>query len=147
MNYRILLLISTATALLNIRTCHAQFQSNADEAFRISSETHRPVLLVFAGSDWCVPCMRFERKILSETTFLDFASQNLIVLKAEFPQRKQLPASLQKQNDALAEKYNPEGIFPYVLLLGPEKKVMSFISYIDQSPLEFISELQSHLVK
>jgi thiamine biosynthesis lipoprotein len=91
--------------------------------------------------------MRFEKKILQETSFLDFASQNLVILKAEFPQRKQLPASEQEQNDALAEKYNPEGIFPYLLLLGPEKKVMSTISYGDQSPLEFISELQSHLVK
>lgn len=145
--YRTLLLIGLTTALVNIQLCHAQIQNNADEAFRISSETHKPVLLVFAGSDWCAPCIRFERKILTQVSFLDFADKHLIILKAEFLQRKQLPAAVHKQNEALAEKYNPGGIFPYMVLLSPEKEVMSQISYSDQSPNEFISELQARLTK
>ncbi|MFZ6009050.1 MAG: thioredoxin family protein [Bacteroidota bacterium] len=140
------LLLSLVVSIFTV-SCFAQIQDDAEEAFRISSETHKPVLLIFAGSDWCAACMRFERNILSEISFQDFADKNLVLLKAEFPQRKKLPTSIREQNDALAEQYNPKGIFPYLLLLRSEKTVVSLISYNNQSPVEFISELKSLLSK
>jgi len=140
------LLLSLIVSIGSV-SCFAQIQDDAEEAFRISSETHKPVLLIFAGSDWCAACMRFDRNILSENSFKDFANKNLVLLKAEFPQRKKLPAFLREQNDALAEQYNPKGIFPYLLLLRSEKSEVSLVSYSNQSPVEFISELKSLLSK
>lgn len=134
-------------AFFQVLPCCAQVQNNAEEAFRISSESNMPILLVFAGSDWCASCIRFEKKILSETDFLDFARENLVILKADFPQRKPLSAALQQQNALLAEKYNPRGIFPYLLLLRPEKSVVSALPYSNQSPIEFIEELKSYISK
>ena len=37
------------------------FDDNADE----------PVLLVFSGSDWCSNCIRFNKEVLSDSTFGD----------------------------------------------------------------------------
>ncbi len=34
-------------------SCLGQIEHDAKEAFRVASETQKPVLLVFAGSDWC----------------------------------------------------------------------------------------------
>jgi thiamine biosynthesis lipoprotein len=121
----------------------AQIQTDADEAFKISSATHKPILLVFAGSDWCAPCMRFEKTILKETAFQDFANDNLVILKADFPQREKLPASLQEQNEKLAERYNPKGIFPSFLLLRDDRSVLSSsLRYHNQSSSEFITEIK-----
>jgi thiamine biosynthesis lipoprotein len=127
--------------------CRAQIQSNADEAFRISSEANKPVLLVFAGSDWCANCIRFEKRILSSSDFLSFAEKDIVVLKADFPQRTPISAALEQQNASLAEKYNPEGLFPYLLLLSPEKSVLSSLVYRDQTPSEFINEIQTFITK
>jgi len=128
-------------------TCSAQIQNNAEEAFKVSTETNKPVLLVFAGSDWCANCIRFEKRILSTDDFLSFAEKSIIVLKADFPQRTPLSAALQEQNTSLAEKYNPDGVFPYLLLLTPGKSVLSSIIYTDQSPAQFIDEIQTYIPK
>jgi thiol:disulfide interchange protein len=127
--------------------CSAQIQNNAEEAFRVSTQTNKPVLLVFAGSDWCANCIRFEKRILSQSDFLSFAEKNIVVLKADFPQRTPLSTALQEQNASLAEKYNPDGVFPYLLLLGPGKSVLSTLVYGDQSPKEFIEEIKTYISK
>ena len=124
----------------------AQIQTNAEEAFKISSTTHKPVLLVFAGSDWCAPCMRFEKMILKESSFHTFESDNLVILKGDFPQRERLPVDVQQQNEKLAEQYNPKGQFPAFLLLRDDRTVLSTsLEYRNQSPVEFITEIKSLL--
>jgi len=134
-------------ALFFSDTCSAQVQNDAEVAFRISSETNKPVLLVFAGSDWCANCIRFEKKILSAADFQTFAKENLVILKADFPQRTSLSTSLQEQNASLAEKYNPKGEFPYLLLLTPAKSVLSSLAFSNQSSSEFIAEIKSYIAK
>lgn len=127
--------------------CVAQIENNVDEAFRVANETQKPVLLVFAGSDWCAPCIRFEKQILSESNFQDYAKDHLIILKADFPQRKKLPDSEQKQNDSLAEQFNPKGEFPKLVLLREDKSVVSTLTYSNQSSDEFISQIKDSLNK
>lgn len=133
--------------LLQSFLCLGQIKHDAEEAFRVASETQKPVLLVFAGSDWCAPCIRFEKQVLSEKSFLEFANDNLVILKADFPQRKKLPASEQKQNDALAEEYNPKGIFPKLVLLREDRSVLSALTYSNQTTVEFISQIKESLPK
>lgn len=126
-------------------TATAQIQTNAEEAFKISSSTHKPVLLMFAGSDWCAPCIRFEKKILTESTFIHFATENLVILKADFPQREKLPAEIQEQNEKLAAQYNPDGAFPSFVLLRDDRTVLSALKYSNQTPAEFISQIKTLL--
>ncbi|MEI8060167.1 MAG: thioredoxin family protein, partial [Ferruginibacter sp.] len=51
--------------------------------------------------------------------FTQYASDNLVLLNADFPRKNknQLSKEQQKINEALAEKYNPQGSFPFTLLL------------------------------
>jgi thiol-disulfide isomerase/thioredoxin len=123
----------------------AQVFDNAAEAFKISEESGKPVFLVFSGSDWCAPCIQFEKKILTESTFVQFASERLIILKADFPQRKRLTKEMEKQNDTLADRYNPQGIFPYLLLIKPDGSLSGILNYVNQAPSEFMAEIAAHL--
>jgi thiol:disulfide interchange protein len=127
-------------------TAWAQVREDAAEAFQQAAEHHRPVLLVFAGSDWCAPCIHFENKILAEHSFQEFAGANLVVLRADFPQRARQSDALRKQNEALAEKYNPSGIFPYILLLRDNGNVVKVLNYHNESPAQFIDEIKPLLL-
>ena len=140
-------LIIVSILLVQSIFCFAQIESNADQAFRHASESQKPVLLVFAGSDWCAPCIRFEKQVLTESGFQEFAKNNLVILRADFPQRKQLPDAEQKQNDSLAEQYNPKGEFPKIVLLREDKSVVSSLIYSNQSSGEFISQIKDSLTK
>ena len=116
-----------------------------DEIVATSNETNKPILLIFQGSDWCAPCIKFERNVWSTPTFQQFAQENLLILKADFPRRKsnQLSADQTLQNKELAERYNPNGYFPFVLLLNPDLTVRKSFSYMDLDPaqmIDFLSE-------
>lgn len=126
---------------------HAQsvILQDAEEAFRQARQLERPVLLVFSGSDWCIPCMKFAREVLADSAFQEFARKRLVVLKADFPQRTQLPADLVEQNDKLAEQYNPEGKFPHILLLDKDGHVLTQIDWYGKSVDALQSAMQVYL--
>jgi thioredoxin-related protein len=84
------------------------------------------ILLNFSGSDWCGPCIRMHKEIFEADDFNEYASANLVLVKADFPRLKknQLPAEQLKKNNDLALKYNPDGVFPLTLLLDEQGKII-----------------------
>jgi thioredoxin-related protein len=125
--------------------CNAQVMQNPDKAFDLAKQSGKKVMLVFSGSDWCIPCIQCNKTILSDSSFLHFAGDNLILLEADFPQRKKIAAPLRLQYDSLAAAFNPDGTFPHVVLLSPEKKLMTDIPVNRQSPDAFITTLKQLL--
>ena len=119
----------------------AQTFINKDSLFEQSKRENKSIFMVFSGSDWCANCIRFDKQILRDTTFVNFLSNNLLFLNVDFPQRKKQSALLKKQNETLAEQYNPNGIFPTLLLLTSDKKATP-ISYQQESVLQFIDKIK-----
>jgi len=105
----------------------------------------RPVILVFKGSDWCAPCIKLDRYVFKTETFRLYAKDHFVLLEADFPRRKKnaLPEQQQEKNNALAEKYNPRGIFPFVVILNGEGKVLGETGYFKATPNEYILHLKS----
>ena len=116
-----------------------------DQAQAQASEQHLPIVLVFQGSDWCAPCIRLDREIWSTDAFREYAPEHFVMLKADFPRRKQnvLPAEQAAANAKLAERYNKNGIFPLVLVLDAEGKVLGHAGYERLSPEQYIEKLES----
>ncbi|PWV50432.1 thioredoxin family protein [Chitinophaga sp. S165] len=125
---------------------HAQVLQYPDKAFELAQASGKKIMLVFSGSDWCIPCIRFNKQILSDSSFLSFAGENLVVLEADFPQRKKIAAPLRSQYDSLAAAFNPQGAFPQVVLLSPEKKLLAYVPYREETSAGFISTLK-HLLQ
>ena len=115
------------------------------EAQTAIQDTERPTLLIFSGSDWCIPCIHLEKTVLSDSIFLDYAAQQVNLVKADFPQRKRQRKEEQSKNEALAERYNPEGAFPKILLLHPDQSVWAVLPWQDQGPQQFIEQLDIYL--
>lgn len=103
-----------------------QWETDFENAKKIAKEKHQMILLNFSGSDWCGPCIVTRKEYLESEVFLDMAKVNLVMVNADFPRKKKNQLSEQqiKRNEALAEKYNKEGSFPYTLLLNADGKVI-----------------------
>ncbi len=103
------------------------------------------ILLVFKGSDWCAPCIKLEKEILGTEEFLKLAETKFIIVEADFPRSKKnkLSEEQQQQNNALAEKYNKNGYFPYVLVLNKDGKILGTTGYQKTSPEEYFNTLVS----
>lgn len=102
------------------------WEPDFNTALKTAKEQHRYVLLNFSGSDWCGPCKRMHAEIFRNETFQSMADSSLVMVNADFPRNKknQLSSEIRKQNESLADKYNPKGKFPFTLLLDAEGKVI-----------------------
>ena len=120
----------------------SQIPDNGQEAFSRARELNRPVLLIFSGSDWCIPCIRFRKEILADSSFIKYSEENLVILNADFPQKKMLSPGTVTQNEKLAEKYNPEGLFPHLVLLSPDGDIITVLWYGQQNAGEFIRQIE-----
>ena len=91
-----------------------------------ATQKHKYILLNFCGSDWCGPCIKLKKDIFESNDFEQFASQNLVLVRADFPRQKknQLDLKQTSHNESLAEKYNQQGKFPRTILLDGNGKVV-----------------------
>lgn len=123
----------------------AQEVKTMDEALQKAQAGSRKIVLYFSGSDWCAPCIQFKKKFIQSPEFQSFAQNNLIVLQADFPrlQKNKLPLDQEKANESLADQFNPKGIFPLILVLDNQQKILKKWEGLPQeSVADFIQALQ-----
>ncbi|MET4080293.1 thioredoxin-related protein [Pedobacter sp. UYP30] len=106
--------------------------------------SHKLILINFSGSDWCGPCIRLRKEILESPEFTAYAKEKLILVRADFTRQKknQLAKDQIKLNEALADRYNMDGKFPYTLLVDENGKVLkSWDGLPDESAAEFVKDI------
>jgi thiol-disulfide isomerase/thioredoxin len=140
------LIIALAVSLFPLFS-FCQGADNPDRVFLSARQTNKHVLVVFSGSDWCLPCDRVNKTILSDSAFRYFASENLVLIDADFPQRTKLPPEQVARNEKLAEAFNPNGNFPYLVLLNPDKTIITILDYLHYDAADFIEEIKNALLK
>lgn len=134
-------------ALFSVFTILALNLGMVTSIYGQAGEGQIPELLIFSGSDWCIPCIKFDREVRQDPEFIAFTKSRVKVKVADFPQRVKLDKALEEQNEALAEKYNPEGIFPYVVLLSPNGKVLVQIKTNKVTSQNVIDQISEYLPK
>lgn len=117
-----------------------------EQALTEAKEQNKPILVEFTGSDWCPPCMRLEKEVLSTESFKAFARDSLVLLYVDFPRRKQLSEEQTAHNNELAKQYGIQ-YFPTVFVLDDSGKVINQIQYQGGGPDSFIASIQNALKK
>jgi protein disulfide-isomerase len=112
-----------------------------------SKAENKPILINLTGSDWCGWCIKMEKETFSQKAFKDFAAENLILMEADFPKKKELPAALKKQNAELEKQYLAGG-YPTVFLLDAEgKKLSDDLGTLKGGMSELITKLKELIAK
>ena len=138
-------LLILVTLLVSIIGFSQENVISIEKAKEIASNESKNIVLIFSGSDWCAPCIKLDRSIIQTDEFKKATNENWILVKADFPKKKAnaLSEEQTKANQELAEKYNPEGNFPKVLLLNPKGEVLGILGYEKISPEAYIEKLKS----
>ncbi len=111
-----------------------------------AAASHKLIVINFSGSDWCGPCIRLRKEILESDKFNDFAADKLVLVRADFPRQKknQLSKEQVKLNETLADKYNPDGKFPFTLLVDEHGKILKeWDGYPNESTDQFIDQIKA----
>lgn len=120
----------------------APWLTNYTEALGKAKKEDRKVFLFFTGSDWCGWCMRLEREVLRMPEFTDFAAENMVLVKLDFPRRTRLPAAEAAENQRLAKEYGVRG-YPTVVVLNSKGERVGEMGYQEGGPRPFIEQIRS----
>lgn len=115
-----------------------------NDALKKATVEDKPIMLVFAGSDWCAPCIKLEKEIFQSALF-EAEKKNWVLYKADFLKKSKLPAEVKKENGQLADQYNQEGYFPLVVILNSTGKVLGKLSYSKDTPAAYIKKLREFI--
>lgn len=119
--------------------------------FEIASATAKAegkhLLIDFSGSDWCGWCIKLEKEVFSKNAFKNYAKDHLVLVLADFPRNKSNQSEkLQKQNQALSEKYNVGG-FPTVFILSPDGNLIAKTGYQAGGPEAYVDYIKNVISK
>jgi thioredoxin-related protein len=118
-----------------------QWTENYPEALARAKQEHKPVLLDFTGSDWCIWCKRLHEEVLSQTPFADYARDHLILVELDYPQDKTQTEELKKQNAKLSEQFSVTG-YPTIVMVDAEGKELGRTGYMQGGAKTFVRELK-----
>jgi thioredoxin-related protein len=121
------------------------WETDFESAKQKAHQEHKYILLNFSGSDWCGPCIRMKNEIFENAGFKIYADSNLVLINADFPRAKknQLEKQQQEKNNKLAEKYNPDGLFPFTVLMNEDGKVLNnWEGFPGKGPVDFIKQVK-----
>lgn len=112
--------------MLNMAGFAQEWNYDFDAAKKKAATENKNILLVFSGSDWCARCIELEKMVWQSEEFKDESKKTWVLLRADFPQKKGNPEPVDV-NDIkiiLAEKYNRDGFFPFIVMLDKNGKVL-----------------------
>jgi thioredoxin-related protein len=100
--------------------------TNFEAAQNEAKLNNKLILVNFSGSDWCAPCKRMKSDIFDSETFNAYAAAHLQLVSVDFPRNKKYKLSKEQveHNEMLAERYNPNGTFPFTILLDNEGNIL-----------------------
>lgn len=131
-------------------TTGVNWLGNFSDAQKQAAQEHKLIIINFSGSDWCGPCIRLRKEILESSAFESYATGHLVLVRADFPRQKknQLSKEQIKLNEMLADKYNPDGKFPYTLVVDENGKVLKcWDGFPDESPQQFVKQIADIIIK
>lgn len=118
-----------------------QWKTDLDEAFREAADSNRNILLFFSVSDACDICRRLDHDVFQSDEFLQYAQDNLVLVKLDFKNQ----ASGDKSDQLLiVEKYNKDGFFPWVVVVNKHQKVVGKLPlYEDQTARQYVAQIKT----
>lgn len=139
------LFIALAFAV-GLPSSHGEFewQTELPAAIQAAKSSHRPLLVYFSGSDWCIVCKHLDAEVLSQKAFQEYADRNLVTFQADFPQYTPQPEALQRQNARIREQFRVE-TFPTVLVFNSDGMLIGQVFYEPGGPGPFIQQIQQVL--
>ena len=121
-----LLFIVLFSANLSAQKEQLTWYTDLSEASKISTETKKPLMLFFTGSDWCGWCIRLQKEVFLTADFKKWADDNVILVDVDFPKDKSNQSvALQNQNNLLARQYEVRG-YPTVWFVAAAGSVGNY---------------------
>ena len=130
-----------ALTSLSLFSAEAKWLTDYDVALKQAATEKKPLVIDFTGSDWCGWCIRLDKEVFSQPSFVSYARQKLVLLKVDFPRKNPLPEDQAAKNKDLARTYRVRG-YPTIIVLDPPGKQIGQLGYEEGGPKVWLAELE-----
>jgi len=120
------------------------WEDNFETALQKAKSENKAVLVNFTGSDWCQWCIKLSDEVFSKSEFEDYAEENLILVKIDFPQSIEQSAETKSYNTQLAQRFGIQG-YPTILLFNSQGKMVLQTGYQPGGPVSYVDHLKNSL--
>ena len=120
------------------------WETNLQTALNIAKKENRAVLVNFTGSDWCKWCIKLSDEVFTQSEFEDYAKNNLVLVRLDFPRSIQQSNQTKMYNQTLAQQYGVQG-FPTILIFNSTGKLVAKTGYQYGGAEKYVEHIQSFL--
>ena len=145
-----LMILSSLIALMFISCGSKQtsdelnWTTDLGKAITLARQEHKAVLVNFTGSDWCRWCFRLSKEVFSTKEFKEYADNNLILVKVDFPQNIEQTTQTKMYNQSLAQRFGVQG-FPTIIIFNSQGKPVAKTGYQPGGPVNYINQIKGFL--
>jgi thiol-disulfide isomerase/thioredoxin len=118
--------------------------TNYDAALKQAAADKKPLLIEFTGSDWCPPCKALTANVFEKPAFEDFAKANVVLVKFDFPRRKEQEEALKTANQAMEKKYQVQGFPTIILVSSSGEEIARKVGYDGETPDRMIEWIKQN---
>jgi len=101
----------------------------------------KDLLMDFTGSDWCHWCVRLDQEVFSQDAFADYANENFVLVKLDYPNRTPQEDAIREQNAQLRDTYAIQG-YPTILLTDATGLPYAQTGYQEGGPQVYVQHLE-----
>lgn len=84
-----------------------------------ATASKRRLLVLFTGSDWCPPCMKFEANVAHAPEFLNLATTAFVLVKLDYPRNTPQSPAIRQRNEALLRQYGVNS-YPTLMVISAD---------------------------
>ncbi len=118
--------------------------NDLEKAIETAKAENKAVLVNFTGSDWCMWCFKLSDEVFSQDEFKEYADENLILVKVDFPQNIPQSDQTKAYNQSLAQKFDVQG-FPTIIIINSQGKPVAKTGYQEGGAVNYINHIKSFL--
>ncbi len=122
-----------------------KWYDNLDSAIQVAKKENRPILMNFTGSDWCVWCKKLNAEVFSKDDFVNYAKNNLVLVKIDFPEKTFQAPQVAYYNKQLAQRFGVQG-YPTIVLLDSKGYIKATTGYVQGGADNYIQHLKNLLM-
>ncbi len=118
--------------------------TDLEKAIETAKTENKSVLVNFTGSDWCKWCFKLSSEVFSQDEFKEYADENLILVKVDFPRSILQSNETKAYNQSLAQKFGVQG-FPTIIIINSSGKPVAKTGYQAGGAGNYINHIKSYL--
>lgn len=128
-------LVST---FLNAQEIH--WETNYNQALKLSADQKKPLLIFFTGSDWSGLSMKMKNEVLNGANFQKAVSDRFVCVEIDFPKHHAFSSENEQLNNQVKEKFHISEL-PLLLIIDETEREITRMGFVPKNEVQLAQDL------